>query len=95
MSTIINAIKEEKNQKFVRVQAKVSEDMKNKIEHICEENGVNIAEYLGKILEHSEINKVFVELEKKAKKRAQNEAKEEAEFNHNVTQKESHYEMNQ
>ena len=47
-------------------------DFKKKIEYICGASDIDISEYLGGILESSEINKVYNEI-KKAEKDNSNE----------------------
>lgn len=66
--TILGNLVEEKNTKIVIVKAKVSNETKLKIKTICNKYDVKEDEYLGKILESSEIDKVFNSIQKETVK---------------------------
>ena len=66
-STILSGLVEKKNEKTMQVKAKIPEELKNKISFICESTDVKEDEYLGKLLESSEINKVYLSLKKEKK----------------------------
>jgi len=60
-----------KSVKVVSISAKVPSDIKEKAQYICEYYNTKLPEYIGKILENSEINKVYNSIlkEQKAKKK--------------------------
>lgn len=61
---IIDDLLEKKELKFKSVKAKVPEELSKKILEICKSTGIKQEEYLGKILEESEIEKVHKQLQK-------------------------------
>lgn len=64
MSTL-KRIVEEKSKKYVIVRARVSDELLQKIKSICESYpDVKQEEYLGQLLEESEIEKVHKEMNK-------------------------------
>ena len=65
--SIIDKLIENNNTVFKTVRAKITKDLEVKIKFICEKTGVKEDEYLGMILEDSEIAKVHKELLKKEK----------------------------
>ena len=75
MSTVLDKIKQQKNKKFARVSIKIPMELKEKIDFICEINKIESSEYLGAILESSEINKVYTRMKKEEKKRVVSESK--------------------
>jgi hypothetical protein len=71
MASILEELQDEKQIEYVKISIKISSDLKNKIDFIEKKSGVSSADYLAKLLEKSEINKVYsmlVSAEKKAKK---------------------------
>lgn len=58
------AKKKEKELQDVIVKAKIPEDFEQKIKELCKDNGVNQDEYLGLLLQSSEINRVYDKLKK-------------------------------
>mgnify|MGYP001234578673 CR=1 FL=1 len=62
--SIIDELLEKKKTKYKPVKAKVTEELCRKIVEICKATGIKQEEYLGKILEESEIDKVYKQLEK-------------------------------
>jgi hypothetical protein len=65
--TLIEKLIGEKNTVFKTVRAKITEELDNKIKFISDNTGVKEEEYLGMILEQSEIDKVYKNLVKKNK----------------------------
>lgn len=63
--SIIDGLIEKDRKIYKTVKAKISEDTEQKIKFICEKTGVKEDEYLGLILEASEIEKVYKEHKKK------------------------------
>ncbi len=59
MASILEEMKSEKEVKFRKLQVKVSEDLKEKLDFIAEHNGVPVVDYVAKLLEKSEITKVY------------------------------------
>jgi DNA topoisomerase VI subunit B len=58
-------IEQQEQEKEVHVKAKVVESMEDKINFICKKYGIKVEDYLGKLLEKSEVNKVYKELKEK------------------------------
>ena len=69
MATVLDKIKEKKSVKFTKISIKIPTEFKEKIEYICKNNDVDVSEYLGALLETSEINKVYNAMQKEQKKR--------------------------
>jgi len=69
MGTILDKIKEKKSVKFSKISIKISIDFKEKIEYICKNNNIDSSEYLGALLENSEINKVYISMKREEKNR--------------------------
>ncbi|WP_457748569.1 hypothetical protein [Sulfurimonas sp.] len=67
MATIIDKIKEKKSVKYARISIKIPAELKEKIEFICDTNDIDVSEYLGAILENSEINKVYKSMKREEK----------------------------
>jgi len=67
MSSILGKIKNEKKKKKAKIVINIDEVLKSKIEYICSNNDVNISIYIEKILESSEINRMFLATEKEVK----------------------------
>ena len=66
MSSVFKKIKEEKSKKYALLKVRVSQDLAEKIKYICDTNpDVKSEEYLGQLLEESEIDKVHKELNSK------------------------------
>lgn len=64
---ILDDVIKEKKKVFKFVRAKIDEDCESKIKFICDKAGVKEEDYLGKLLEFSEIDKVYKELQNKSK----------------------------
>lgn len=64
---IIDELVKDRKKVYKSVKAKVDEDFENKIKFICSKTGVKEEDYLGKLLEASEIDKVYKELAKESK----------------------------
>ena len=80
--SVFKRIKDEKSKRFKVLRVRVSEDTANKIEYICNTNpDVKQEEYLGQLIEESEIEKVYKELTNK-----QNSKKVDAKKNDTVAQ---------
>lgn len=62
--TVLEDLVEENNVKYVPIKVKIPEDLKEMISTICKKYNVKEDEYLGKILENSEIKTVFNKLKK-------------------------------
>jgi hypothetical protein len=62
-SVLENLVKEN-NVKYVSLKVKIPENLKEMITSICKEYGVKEDEYLGKLLENSEIQNIFNKLNK-------------------------------
>ncbi len=60
--SIIDDMKNKKKKEFVNVSGKVESYMKKKIDYICKESGISSRDYLGKLLENSEIDSVYNKL---------------------------------
>lgn len=69
MSTILDVLKKEKNVKYVKMQIKVPEAMKDEIEFIVKHNEIVQGDYILKILEKSEIHKVYLATKKEQDKK--------------------------
>jgi len=55
---------------MVSISAKVPSNIKEKAQYICEYYNAKLPEYIGKILENSEINKVYNSILKEQKVKA-------------------------
>lgn len=64
---ILDEVIREKKKVFKFVKAKIDEELESKIKFICEKAGVKEEDYLGKLLEFSEVEKVYKELQNKSK----------------------------
>lgn len=62
---VIDELIEKDKTVYKGVKVKITEDLEKKIKFICEVTGVKEEEYLGLILDSSEINKVYKDLKKK------------------------------
>ncbi len=62
---VIDTLIEKDKTVYKGVKVKITEDLEKKIKFICEVTGVKEEEYLGLILDSSEINKVYKDLKKK------------------------------
>lgn len=91
MASILEDIKKEKSIVYAKIQIKIPVDLKDKLGFIAEHSGVPTAEYVAKLLENSEINKVYSSLKSSLKneKKEQNESKESTQKNNNIDSKES------
>jgi hypothetical protein len=69
MATLLDKIKEKKSIKYGKISIKIPLVFKEKIDYICKNNDIDISEYLGAILENSEINKVYNRMKKEEKSR--------------------------
>lgn len=64
--SVFKKIKEEKSKKYSILRVRVSQETADKIKFICDTNpDVKSEEYLGQLIEESEIDKVFKELNSK------------------------------
>lgn len=64
--SVFKRMKDEKSKKYKVLRVRVSEETANKIEHICKINpDVKQEEYLGQLIEESEIDKVYKEITNK------------------------------
>lgn len=80
--SVFKRMKDEKSKKYKVLRVRVSEETANKIEHICKINpDVKQEEYLGQLIEESEIDKVYKEITNK-----QNSKKSDAKKNDTVAQ---------
>lgn len=59
MATILDDLKKKKTIKYGKIQIKLPEELKEKIEFITKHNDIDRSDYLCTILEKSEINKVY------------------------------------
>ena len=72
---IIDELVKDRKKVYKSVKAKVDEDFENKIKFICSKTGVKEEDYLAKLLEASEIDKIYKELSKVSKNNTDNSTK--------------------
>lgn len=75
-ATVLDELKKAKTVKYGKITIKVPVEFKEKIEFIVNNNDINMSDYLGALLEKSEINKVYIATKKAVKESGPKEVKE-------------------
>jgi Mg/Co/Ni transporter MgtE len=68
-ATILEELVEKKTKKSLLIKARIPEDLAEKITFICETTSIKEEDYLGKLLESTEIAKVFNSMKKESQKK--------------------------
>jgi len=83
MAAVIDELIKEKKIKKTKVQVVLRDEIKKKAEELCKSFDISLDEYLGRLLENSEINKVHSKfLSEKKKQEEQKESSHEVVSEH-------------